>query len=285
MSGATGHRRCAGPVRSDLVDDRRRRVADDAAVDSVADGAEVGAGPARRATPRSSTSRSRIRRPSMRRKPLDRMDCSIAKALDIVGDPWTMLILRDALLGVKRFETFSTRLGIPRATLSARLDHLCERGVLEQRPIPGPAGARRVRLDAEGSGVAAGRRHADAMGRPVGARRRPADDDRRHRHRGGRRSGPRRPPQRHPARRPPPPRPRGRVTTGLDRATDAVCPRRLVLNVLPSDVGLAHRARHQRRVVAAEHADDLAVVGVRSSRRASHEPAVEQRRVERAAPT
>ena len=70
----------------------------------------------------------------MKRKPLDRMDCSIAKALDIVGDPWTMLILRDALLGVKRFETFSTRLGIPRATLSARLDHLCERGVLEQRP-------------------------------------------------------------------------------------------------------------------------------------------------------
>ena len=44
----------------------------------------------------------------MKRKPLDRMDCSIAKALDIVGDPWTMLILRDALLGVKRFETFST---------------------------------------------------------------------------------------------------------------------------------------------------------------------------------
>lgn len=69
----------------------------------------------------------------MRRKQLDRMDCSIAKALDIVGDPWTMLIMRDALLGVKRFEGFSTRLGIPRATLSARLDHLCERGVLEQR--------------------------------------------------------------------------------------------------------------------------------------------------------
>jgi DNA-binding HxlR family transcriptional regulator len=69
----------------------------------------------------------------MRRKPLDGMDCSIAKALDIVGDPWTMLILRDALLGVQRFETFSTRLAIPRATLSARLDHLCARGVLEQR--------------------------------------------------------------------------------------------------------------------------------------------------------
>ncbi len=69
----------------------------------------------------------------MRRKPLDSMDCSIAKALDIVGDPWTMLILRDALLGVKRFESFSARLGIPRATLSTRLDHLCDRGVLEHR--------------------------------------------------------------------------------------------------------------------------------------------------------
>ena len=69
----------------------------------------------------------------MRRTKLDRMDCSIAKALDIVGDPWTMLILRDALLGVTRFDAFSTRLGIPRATLSARLDHLCERGVLDQR--------------------------------------------------------------------------------------------------------------------------------------------------------
>ena len=68
----------------------------------------------------------------MGRKPLDRLDCSIAKALDIVGDPWTMLILRDALLGVKRFEAFSTRLGIPRATLSALLDLLCERGVFEQ---------------------------------------------------------------------------------------------------------------------------------------------------------
>lgn len=69
----------------------------------------------------------------MRRKPLDGMACSIAKALDIVGDPWTMLIIRDALLGVTRFEELSSRLGIPRATLVARLQQLCERGVLERR--------------------------------------------------------------------------------------------------------------------------------------------------------
>ena len=69
----------------------------------------------------------------MRRKSLDEMSCSIAKALDVVGDPWTLLILRDALLGVTRFEDFSRRLGIPRATLNARLDQLCDRDVLERR--------------------------------------------------------------------------------------------------------------------------------------------------------
>lgn len=68
----------------------------------------------------------------MRRKRLDQMDCSIAKALDVVGDPWTMLIIRDALLGVTRFEDFSSRLGVPRATLAARLDGLVERGVMER---------------------------------------------------------------------------------------------------------------------------------------------------------
>jgi DNA-binding HxlR family transcriptional regulator len=62
------------------------------------------------------------------------MQCSIAKALDVVGDPWTMLILRDALLGVTRFEELFTRLGVPRATLTARLDHLCDSGVLARRP-------------------------------------------------------------------------------------------------------------------------------------------------------
>jgi DNA-binding HxlR family transcriptional regulator len=69
----------------------------------------------------------------VRRKQLHHMQCSIAKALDVVGDPWTMLILRDALLGVDRFEDFFTRLGVPRATLAARLDHLCTAGVLDRR--------------------------------------------------------------------------------------------------------------------------------------------------------
>jgi DNA-binding HxlR family transcriptional regulator len=69
----------------------------------------------------------------MRRAATGHMACSIAKSLDVVGDPWTLLIVRDALLGVTRFETFSNRLGVPRTTLSARLDHLVERGVMERR--------------------------------------------------------------------------------------------------------------------------------------------------------
>ncbi len=70
----------------------------------------------------------------MRRTALDDNPCSIAKALDVLGDPWTMLIIRDAIIGATRFEQFTTRLGIPRATLTARLAQLCEAGVFRRVP-------------------------------------------------------------------------------------------------------------------------------------------------------
>jgi len=66
----------------------------------------------------------------MKRRSTADMQCSIARSLDVLGDPWTMLIVRDALLGVGRFDDWVRRLGIPRATLSTRLAHLCEHGVL-----------------------------------------------------------------------------------------------------------------------------------------------------------
>lgn len=68
----------------------------------------------------------------MRRASTRSMECSIAKALDLVGDPWTMLVVRDALLGVRHFADFQRRLGIPRATLAARLDQLCTDGILRR---------------------------------------------------------------------------------------------------------------------------------------------------------
>ncbi|WP_433337979.1 winged helix-turn-helix transcriptional regulator [Spirillospora sp. CA-294931] len=57
-------------------------------------------------------------------------DCSLARALEVVGERWTLLIIRDALYGVRRFSDFQARLDIPKAVLSARLQTLLEAGVL-----------------------------------------------------------------------------------------------------------------------------------------------------------
>jgi DNA-binding HxlR family transcriptional regulator len=57
--------------------------------------------------------------------------CSIARALSVVGDRWTLLVLREAFQGASRFEEFRNRLGIARNILSARLRGLVDEGVLE----------------------------------------------------------------------------------------------------------------------------------------------------------
>lgn len=57
-------------------------------------------------------------------------DCSLARALEVVGERWTMLIIRDAFYGVRRFSDFLVHLDIPRAVLSARLQSLVDTGVL-----------------------------------------------------------------------------------------------------------------------------------------------------------
>ena len=59
--------------------------------------------------------------------------CSIASALDIVGDRWTILILRDAFRGLHRFDEFRRDLEIPRAVLAERLKRLVDSGVLVKR--------------------------------------------------------------------------------------------------------------------------------------------------------
>ena len=59
--------------------------------------------------------------------------CSVAATLEVVGDPWTLLILRDAFAGVKRFEQWQERLGVARNVLAARLKTLVGHGVMETR--------------------------------------------------------------------------------------------------------------------------------------------------------
>ena len=70
----------------------------------------------------------------MRKASFADMHCSIAQSLEIVGEWWTLLILRDAFLGVRRFEDFVERLGISRNVLTNRLDTLVATGILERRP-------------------------------------------------------------------------------------------------------------------------------------------------------
>ncbi len=60
-------------------------------------------------------------------------DCSIARALEAVGERWTLLIVREALNGTRRFDEFQNRLGIARNVLSSRLERLVAEGILERR--------------------------------------------------------------------------------------------------------------------------------------------------------
>lgn len=60
--------------------------------------------------------------------------CSIARALAVVGDRWTMLILRNAFMGIRRFDDFHANLGVTRHLLSDRLKRLVEEGVLKKVP-------------------------------------------------------------------------------------------------------------------------------------------------------
>jgi DNA-binding HxlR family transcriptional regulator len=59
--------------------------------------------------------------------------CSVARTLEIVGERWTILILRDAFLGIRRFDDFQRSLSVARNVLNTRLQRLVDAGVLERR--------------------------------------------------------------------------------------------------------------------------------------------------------
>lgn len=70
----------------------------------------------------------------MPRKSLSHLECSVANTVETVNDSWTILILRDAFLGVRRFDQFVESLGIARNTLTSRLERLTRDGILETTP-------------------------------------------------------------------------------------------------------------------------------------------------------
>jgi len=80
----------------------------------------------------------------------DHADCSIAATLSFVGDRWSLLILRDAFRGVRRFGDFCTDLGIARNILTDRLDKLVHAGILVRTPYQERPRRHEYRLTAKG---------------------------------------------------------------------------------------------------------------------------------------
>jgi DNA-binding HxlR family transcriptional regulator len=70
----------------------------------------------------------------VKRTSLDGDDCPVARSLDAIGDWWSMLIIRDALLGRRRFGEFQKSLGLAKNILAARLRMLVDQGILKLAP-------------------------------------------------------------------------------------------------------------------------------------------------------
>jgi DNA-binding HxlR family transcriptional regulator len=80
----------------------------------------------------------------------ENQDCSLARALELIGERWTLLVMRDAFYGVRRFNDFSAHLDAPRTVLSTRLTALVNAGLLERRPDPGHGGRHLYEVTAKG---------------------------------------------------------------------------------------------------------------------------------------
>src|SRR4029450_4937295 len=74
----------------------------------------------------------------MLKREYEGQNCSIARALEIVGERWTLLIIRDVFLGIRRFDELQESLGVARNVLTDRLNRLVGEGVLERVPYSAP---------------------------------------------------------------------------------------------------------------------------------------------------
>lgn len=89
----------------------------------------------------------------MRWNDIHQQPCSVARALSVVGERWTLLILRDAFFGTRRFEEFQRDLGVTRHRLSERLAKLVEQGVLVKVPYQDRPVRYEYRLTRKGLGL------------------------------------------------------------------------------------------------------------------------------------
>src|ERR1700748_1827515 len=97
---------------------------------------------------------ARRRRPAMvKRTSLARAACPIARSLDVLGDWWSLLIIRDALLGRRRFGEFQKSLGLAKNILTTRLHTLVDQGILEMAPASDGSAYQEYVPTAKGRGI------------------------------------------------------------------------------------------------------------------------------------
>jgi DNA-binding HxlR family transcriptional regulator len=87
----------------------------------------------------------------MKRKSLEHAACPIARSLDEIGEWWSLLIVRDAALGKRRFGEFHKSLGLAKNVLAARLKKMVDRGIFEMVPAADGSGRQEYQLTAKGN--------------------------------------------------------------------------------------------------------------------------------------
>src|SRR5579862_5645290 len=93
------------------------------------------------------------RRRTVKRTSFEGDACPIARSLDVIGDWWSLLIVRDALKGTTRFSDFQKTLGVSKNILTRRLRTLVEQGVLELTPATDGSAYQEYRLTEKGRGL------------------------------------------------------------------------------------------------------------------------------------
>ncbi|HZR73381.1 helix-turn-helix domain-containing protein [Bradyrhizobium sp.] len=89
----------------------------------------------------------------MKRTSFEGDECPIARALDVIGDWWSLLIIRDAMLGRRRFGEFQKSLGLAKNILTARLRMLVDEGILSTAPVSDGSAYQEYILTEKGRGL------------------------------------------------------------------------------------------------------------------------------------
>ena len=89
----------------------------------------------------------------VKRTSFEKAECPIARSLDAIGDWWSLLIIRDALLGIRRFSEFQKSLGLAKNILTVRLRALVEHGILKTAPASDGSAYQEYVLTPKGRGV------------------------------------------------------------------------------------------------------------------------------------